>query len=277
MSNVRVYLCVYWCVCVCVKGGGVAGQKHKRFIFAPSFCQHSRWALSLRLVLNAYTKLIKIQLGKKFSSLSNKYCKICRQADSTLPRPLYRVNTANAFAFALASMLVSFWQSRARFLSFPCGFICHLTAKVFCVCLGFSPSKVEGSKKRIDRARRGRGRKKESEGELNLRASKAPLIISAVRTINLALRLYKIYQTGNTGNTWGQYNSDIYLDFIYLWKIEYIKKTTCFAWLQRTKGGNVCVIKLMSKGREKGEEEEGLCVVWHIKLLSLPSMQSGAI
>lgn len=152
-------------------------------------------SLSLKLVLNAYTKLIKIQLGKKFSSLSNKYCKICRQADSTLPRPLYRVNTANA----LASILVSFWQSRARFLSFPCGSICHLTAKVFCVCLGFSPTKVEGSKKRIDRARR--GRKKESEGEFNLRASKAPLIISAVRTINLALRLYKIYRTGNTGNT----------------------------------------------------------------------------
>lgn len=157
MSDVRVYLCV------CVKGGGVAGQKHKRFIFAPSFCQHSRWALSLKLVLNAYTKLIKIQLGKKFSSLSNKYCKICRQADSTLPRPLYRVNTANA----LASILVSFWQSRARFLSFPCGSICHLTAKVFCVCLGFSPSQSWRKQKENWQSEKG---KKEREGWAQLKS-----------------------------------------------------------------------------------------------------------
>lgn len=234
-------------------------------------------ALSLSfLVLNAHTKLIKIQLGKKFSSLSNKYCKICRQADSTLPRPLYRVNTANA----LASILVSSWQSRARFLSFPCGSICHLTAKVFCVCLGFSPLQSWRKQKENWQSEKGKGKKvRESGGEFNLRASKAPLIISAVRTINLALRLYKIYQTGNTGNTWVQYNSDIYLDFIYLWKIESIKKTTCSAWLQRTKGGNVCVINLMSKGRERREREKkgSSCVVWHIKLLSLPPMQSGAI
>lgn len=158
MSDVRVYLRVCIGVCVCVKGGGVAGQKHKRFIFAPSFCQHSRWVLSLKLVLNAYTKLIKIQLGKKFSSLSNKYCKICRQADSTLPRPLYRVNTANA----LASILVSFWQSRARFLSFPCGSICHLTAKVFCVCLGYPLTKLREAKRELTE-RAGEGEESERE------------------------------------------------------------------------------------------------------------------
>lgn len=149
MSYVRVYVCV----CVCVKGGGVAGQKHKRFIFAPSFCQHSRWAL----VLNAYTKLIKIQLGKKFSSLSNKYCKICRQADS-MPRPLYRVNTANAFAFALASILVSFGKvERVSWVFHAVPFVIWLPKFFACVCV-LPPPKLEGSKKRIDRARRGKGR-----------------------------------------------------------------------------------------------------------------------
>lgn len=150
MSYVRVYVCV----CVCVKGGGVAGQKHKRFIFAPSFCQHSRWAL----VLNAYTKLIKIQLGKKFSSLSNKYCKICRQADS-MPRPLYRVNTANAFAFALASILVSFGKvERVSWVFHAVPFVIWLPKFFACVCVLPPPPKLEGSKKRIDRARRGKGR-----------------------------------------------------------------------------------------------------------------------
>lgn len=157
-------------------------------------------------------------------------------------------------------------------LSFDCqSFLC-----VF----GFLPLKKLREAKRELTEREGEGEERKREGgELNLRASKAPLIISAVRTINLALRLYKIYRTGNTGSTWVQYNSDFYLDFIYLWKIENIKKTTCSASLQRTKGGNVCVINLMSKDRERREREKkgSSCVVWHIKLLSLPPMQSGAI
>lgn len=56
-----------------------------------------------------YTKLIKIQLGKKFFSLSNKYCKICRQTGWLDATPLSI--ESKAFAFAYASFLIS-WQSK---------------------------------------------------------------------------------------------------------------------------------------------------------------------
>lgn len=47
-------------------------------------------------------------------------------------------------------------------------------------------------------------------------------------------------------------------------------ETTCD--FKGQKGGNVCVIKLMSIGREKEREGEGgTCAVQHIKLLSLQS------
>lgn len=141
-------------------------------------------------------------------------------------------------------------------MRFHLSFDCQSFLRVFV----FSPPQTWGKQKENWQSEKGKGKGKKEE--LNLRASKALLIISAVGTINLALRLYKIYQTGNT---WVQYNRNIYhaaqVDFIYLWKIENIKKTTCSAWLLRTKGGNVCVINLMSKGKEKGKEGEIVCRV----------------
>lgn len=159
-------------------------------------------------------------------------------------------------------------------MRFHLSFDCQSFLRVFV----FSPPQTWRKQKENWQSEKGNGKGKKEE--LNLRASKALLIISAVGTINLALRLYKIYQTGNT---WVQYNRNIYhaaqVDFIYLWKIENIKKTTCSAWLQRTKGGNVCVINLMSKWKAKGEEGEIVCrVAYKTVVTSCPlTMQSGAI
>lgn len=74
------------CVCVCALRVGAWQGKNTKDLYLRQVFASTLVELSLKLVLNAYTKLIKIQLGKKFSSLSNKYCKICRQADSTLDR-----------------------------------------------------------------------------------------------------------------------------------------------------------------------------------------------
>lgn len=86
---------------------------NKRFILAPSF-----WGENAKAI---YTKLIKIQLGKKFLGLSNKYCKICKKISHFPHNSLY-IEATPLFSFP--------WH----YLSFPCDFHLSFDCQSFCLC-----------------------------------------------------------------------------------------------------------------------------------------------